>query len=144
MISDKIDPVFGIPLSEDHAFDRKKAMQTLDSYQDIIADHLILLFLADPSSPNIPGWEKELNGWRMSLVRRNRSGGKGKNFSREDLIKAIWIEPLGTPEDREIIINQLNHTKGLQLRAIDDEKEFKRFVARYIYSIEKNIEFKKT
>lgn len=144
-LSKQIDPIFGIPLSEDHAFTRAKAMKTLDAYQEPIAEHLILLFSAKPNSPDISGWQGELNAWRRQLVRRNVGKSGSKNFTREVLVNALWTEPLSTYDDRDIRIRHLMADKGIQIPPIEGKRaeEFKKFVSRYIQCIETDTDFKK-
>lgn len=79
-----VDPIFGIPLTEDQAFQKDKAIKTLNNLQDQIADHIVLLFTAT----EISGWEIELNAWRSQLVRRNRGKEGRQNLSKEDLVLA--------------------------------------------------------
>lgn len=144
VMSEEVDG-FGIPRfqAEDQAFERKKAMKTLDDLQELIAEHLILIFSASHDSLNISGWQNELNAWRETLVRRNAGKSGSDNFSRDILYKALWIEPLSTERDRDIRIKHLNRKKGMNILPITVDRvvEFKKFVIRYIDSIENDFEF---
>jgi hypothetical protein len=144
-VSDSIDPIFGIPLYEDQAFPREKAVKTLDELQDQIADHLVLLFTAKQGAPEIAGWERELNAWRSRLVRRNRGKSGKKNLSSSDLVAALWTEPFESQEDIDFIVNQIGKSKGMNVSRIagEDVQRFKAFVAKYISSIENDTLFQK-
>ncbi len=129
----------GSPLTE-HAFERKTAMRTLENYQDRIAEHLLLAFTL-PNHPAARGWEKELNAWKDSLVRRNIGKSGKKNFDTKDLIRIIWDEPLSTERDRSIVLGQLSK-KGLDLPdQISNPEHFQKFVVYYIYAISKGTDF---
>ena len=143
-LSGSIDPVFGIPLDEDHAFPREKAVKTLDELQDQIADHLVLLFTAKPDALEAAGWERELNAWRSRLVRRNRGKKNKKNLSGAELVAALWTEPFESQEDRDFVVLQIGNSKGMSIPKIegDDVDRFKRFVSKYIKSIEDDVVFR--
>jgi hypothetical protein len=123
--------------------DRRAALQDLKNLQEPIAEHLLLLYVSGQPE-NVRGWEKELNAWRRLLVRKN-SGKTGKNnYTRQQLIKTIWEEPLGLPRDREIRLRQLAQEKGISLPAdVSDEDAFRLFVERYVNSILSDQIFKK-
>lgn len=145
-LSEAVDPIFGIPLLEDRAFPKDKAIKTLDDLQDQIADHLVLLFTAPEGSLDVPGWEKELNAWRSRLVRRNRGKKNKKNLSTSDFVTALWAEPFESQADRDFVVAQINKSKGMAIPRIAEEavQEFKLFVAKYILSIQNDTVFKKT
>lgn len=140
MKSDVVDR-FGIPLSEDDAFERATATRKLDGLQLPIARHLVLLFSL-PESDDYEGWLNELRAWRqeLSAVLRGKKGTV--NLKYDVLKKAIWTEPFEEPGDRAQRIKEIAANKKILLPQLEDRlPEFKALVEKYISSIISDTEF---
>lgn len=126
----------------DLAFDRKKALSTLDALQMPIALHLILVF-AFPGARERRGWLRELNAWRRELVRKNKGRRGRRNYSRDTLVTGIWEEPLGEGPDRQLRIREILEEKELRVPNFENRlPKFKKLVRQFIRAVEEETEFK--
>ena len=89
------------------AFNRKVALPKLESLALPITEHLMMIAIM-PRSASVPHWQAELKAWQNELRRYNKSKLKsGSNYSLKTLNKYLWDQPLGTPQDRIVLLKIL-------------------------------------
>lgn len=115
-ITDLIDKI------NEMSYNRKKALNLLDSLQSEIAMHLFLVSQY-PENTNVQHWLSELRTWQGKLVLYDKAPKPmKKNYSEKMLWHAIWEEPLGATEDRSTMASVIHNTKHLpQVDDIDVE-----------------------
>lgn len=120
------------------SFSRSTALDKLTGLQMVVSTHLFKLVFAK-SEQNRRGWSKELEAWRKTLTSYNKPKTKQSNYSKTVLLKHLYVDPLGTLGDLEILKKQ--HKLDVEITK-EDRNKLKKLTELFIDCILDNNDFR--
>ena len=122
------------------AFERKKALDKIDSVSDRLSEKMVLLHHCDKSSDNIPHWKNTINS-HISTIFRASFLKNNKRVSRTDLIELIVDQYSGEYDDylrNYAAVRSEKLETSFTEASYDDYKEIKNHLIKLVDLILKN------
>lgn len=120
------------------SFTRQKAMERLDNLALTVSEHIFKLCVMSKHESS-KHWQQELSGWRKFLTRYNQSKMNKPNYNTVTLKKYLYLEPLGTEQDLEILKKIIEEDYKTKIKLDKNiHKKLETLIDAYIKSILQN------